>query len=255
MQSEQQKRLAVLIDADNSQPSLIEALLEEVANFGIASIKRVYGDWSSDSMRGWKDVLLDHSLQPLQQYPYTKGKNATDMAMLIDAMDILYGERMDGFCLVSSDSDFTPLAQRIRQEGLTVYGFGERKTPTAFVRACDRFIYTEVLRKDDKTAGTVTPKRKVYSTRELKQDTRLVNLIRNAVEDSADDNGWASLGVVGQNVTNRSADFDPRNYGYKKLGELVRAIQLFEIDERSMDNSPAHNIYIRNKKRRTSNSD
>lgn len=243
-------RLAVLIDADNSRHSIIEGLLEEVATYGIASIKRIYGDWSSDTMRGWKAILLDYSLQPVQQYPYTRGKNATDMRMIIDAMDILYSDNMDGFCLVSSDSDFTPLAQRVRQDGLTVFGFGEAKTPQAFVRACDRFIYSDVLRTaDTDKADTPAPRRPAGSS-DLKGDTKLVNWVRNALEDAADDTGWASLGVVGQKVANNTPDFDPRNYGYKKLGELIRAMQLFEIDERQMPNSPAHNIYIRDKRRK-----
>ena len=243
-------RLAVLIDADNSRHSIIEGLLEEVATYGIASIKRIYGDWSSDTMRGWKAILLDYSLQPVQQYPYTRGKNATDMRMIIDAMDILYSDNMDGFCLVSSDSDFTPLAQRVRQDGLTVFGFGEAKTPQAFVRACDRFIYSDVLRTTDTDkADTPTPRRPAGSSA-LKGDTKLVNWVRNALEDAADDTGWASLGIVGQKVANNTPDFDPRNYGYKKLGELIRAMQLFEIDERQMPNSPAHNIYIRDKRRK-----
>lgn len=250
MTSERQLRLAVLIDADNSQPSIIDGLLEEVATYGIASIKRIYGDWSSDNMRGWKSILLDYSLQPVQQYPYTPGKNATDMKMLIDAMDILYSERMDGFCLVSSDSDFTPLAQRVRQEGLTVFGFGQEKTPKAFVRACDRFIYTEVLRKEEKSAETTQPRRKMRSSADLKQDTKLVNIVRNSLEDSADDTGWASLGVVGQKIANAYPDFDPRNFGYKKLGELIKAMDLFQIEERPMENSPAHNIYVRDKRKR-----
>ncbi len=255
MNTDTQKRLAVLIDADNSQPAIMEGLLEEVANYGIASIKRIYGDWSSDAMRGWKNILLDYSIQPVQQYPYTRGKNATDMKMLIDAMDILYSERMDGFCLVSSDSDFTPLAQRIRQEGLTVFGFGEQKTPKAFVRACDRFIYNDILRQQQapqdskEPAAPATATTKKLNANDLKQDTRLVNMIRYGIEDAADDTGWASLGVVGQKVANSNPDFDPRNVGYKKLGELIRAMQLFEIDERPMENSPAHNIYIRDKKR------
>lgn len=253
MNTDIQKRLAVLIDADNSQPAIMEGLLEEVANYGISSIKRIYGDWSSDAMRGWKNILLDYSIQPVQQYPYTRGKNATDMKMIIDAMDILYSERMDGFCLVSSDSDFTPLAQRIRQEGLTVYGFGEQKTPKAFVRACDRFIYNDVLRQQTSTDNKETANPPITTRRlsanDLKQDTRLVTMIRNGIEDAADDTGWASLGVVGQKVANSNPDFDPRNFGYKKLGELIRAMQLFEVDERPMENSPAHNIYIRDRKR------
>ena len=250
MTNDEQMRLAVLIDADNSRHSIIEGLLEEVATYGIASIKRIYGDWSSDTMRGWKAILLDYSLQPVQQYPYTRGKNATDMRMIIDAMDILYSDNMDGFCLVSSDSDFTPLAQRVRQDGLTVFGFGEAKTPQAFVRACDRFIYSDVLRTTDTDkADTPTPRRPAGSSA-LKGDTKLVNWVRNALEDAADDTGWASLGIVGQKVANNTPDFDPRNYGYKKLGELIRAMQLFEIDERQMPNSPAHNIYIRDKRRK-----
>lgn len=253
MNNEGQKRLAILIDADNAQSSSIEGLLEEIANYGIASIKRIYGDWSSDAMRGWKKILLEYAIQPIQQYPYTRGKNATDMKMIIDAMDILYSEKMDGFCLVSSDSDFTPLAQRIRQQGLTVYGFGEQKTPQAFVRACDRFIYNEVLRRQAEEPNQKDPVQqpsKRLSTNDLKQDTKLVTMVRNGIEDAADETGWASLGVVGQKVANANPDFDPRNYGYKKLGELIRAMQLFEVDERPMENSPAHNIYIHDKKKK-----
>lgn len=250
MTNDEQMRLAVLIDADNSRHSIIEGLLEEVATYGIASIKRIYGDWSSDSMRGWKEILLDYSLQPVQQYPYTRGKNATDMRMIIDAMDILYSDNMDGFCLVSSDSDFTPLAQRVRQDGLTVFGFGEAKTPKAFVRACDRFIYSDVLRTTDIDKADTPAPRRPASSSALKQDAKLVNWVRNALEDAADDTGWASLGIVGQKVANNTPDFDPRNYGYKKLGELIRAMQLFDIDEREMPNSPAHNIYIRDKRRK-----
>jgi uncharacterized LabA/DUF88 family protein len=244
--SDGQKRLAVLIDADNTQPSIIESLLEEIANYGVATVKRIYGDWTGPHLKKWKDVLLEHAIQPIQQFAYTKGKNATDSAMIIDAMDLLYTETMDGFCIVSSDSDFTRLSARIREAGLTVYGFGEQKTPKAFVGACDRFIYTEILRKDEK--GEAPAKRP--SANELKRDSRLVTLLRNATEDSADETGWANLGTVGQNVANKAPEFDPRNYGYKKLGELIRAVDLFTIDERSSDNSPAKQIYIRDKRRR-----
>ena len=244
--SDGQKRLAVLIDADNTQPSIIESLLEEIANYGVATVKRIYGDWTGPHLKKWKDVLLEHAIQPIQQFAYTKGKNATDSAMIIDAMDLLYTETMDGFCIVSSDSDFTRLSARIREAGLTVYGFGEQKTPKAFVGACDRFIYTEILRKDEK--GEAPPKRP--NINDLKRDSRLVNLLRNATEDSADETGWANLGTVGQNVANKAPEFDPRNYGYKKLGELIRAVELFTIDERSSENSPAKQIYIRDKRRR-----
>ncbi len=246
--SEGQKRLAVLIDADNTQPAIIDSLLEEIANYGIATVKRIYGDWTSTHLKGWKEVLLEHAIQPIQQFAYTRGKNATDSAMIIDAMDLLYTETMDGFCIVSSDSDFTRLSARVREAGLIVYGFGEQKTPKAFVGACDRFIFTEILRKEDeKEDGGGTPRK---SVRELKSDSRLVNLLRNATEDSADETGWANLGTVGQNVANKAPEFDPRNYGYKKLGELIRAVDLFTIDERSSENSPAKQIYIRDKRRK-----
>lgn len=245
--SDGQKRLAVLIDADNTQPSIIDSLLEEIANFGIATVKRIYGDWTGPHLKKWKDELLEHAIQPIQQFAYTKGKNATDSAMIIDAMDLLYTARMDGFCIVSSDSDFTRLSARIREAGLIVYGFGEQKTPKAFVGACDRFIYTEILRKEDEK-DEVVPRRP--TARELKSNTRLVNLLRNATEDSADETGWANLGTVGQNVANKAPEFDPRNYGFKKLGELIREVDLFTIDERSTPGSPAKQIYIRDKRRR-----
>lgn len=242
-----QKKLAVLIDADNTSVSITEGLIAEIANYGIASVKRIYGDWTSSNLSGWKEILLEYAIQPIQQFSYTIGKNSTDSAMIIDAMDLLYTENLDGFCLVSSDSDFTRLASRIRESGLTVYGFGEKKTPRAFVGACDKFIFTEILRENDHGFAT-SPK----STKELKADTRLVNLLRNAVEDSADENGWSHLGNVGQNISNKSPDFDPRNYGYKKLGELIKAIRLFEINERSFDHSPAKAIYVRDKRKKTS---
>ncbi|RBP41546.1 NYN domain-containing protein [Garciella nitratireducens] len=241
-----QKKLAVLIDADNASPAIVDGLIAEIANYGVASVKRIYGDWTSPNLLNWKDKLLEYAIQPIQQFSYTTGKNSTDSAMIIDAMDLLYTENLDGFCIVSSDSDFTRLASRIRESGLTVYGFGEKKTPRPFVVACDKFIFTEILRENDH--GFVTSPR---STKELKADTRLVNLLRSAVDDSADENGWSHLGNVGQNITNKSPDFDPRNYGYKKLGELIRAIQLFEISERSYDNSPAKTIYIKDKRRKS----
>ncbi len=194
-----QKKLAVLIDAENAQPSIIEALLAEIAKYGIATLKRIYGDWTTPDLKGWKEILLEYAIQPYQQFRYTVGKNASDSAMIIDAMDLLYTEKLDGFCIVSSDSDFTRLASRIREAGLIVYGFGELKTPKAFVGACDKFIFTEILRKDE---PAVSSQKK--STKELKGDTRLVNLLRNAVEDSADEDGWAYLGNVGQNIANQA---------------------------------------------------
>lgn len=234
------KRLAVLIDADNTSPKIISGLLEEVATYGISSVKRIYGNWTSPSLVSWKDVLLKYAIQPMQQFEYTTGKNSTDSAMIIDAMDLLYTGKFDGFCIVSSDSDFTKLAARIREEGLIVYGFGEKKTPKAFVGACDKFIYTEILRESNQ-GFSQTRKTK----RQLMDDKKLIDLLFNAVEDAANENGWSHLGTVGQTIANKSPEFDPRNYGFKKLGELIKFIGLFTIDERTSDNSPAKAVYIK----------
>ena len=237
-------KLAVLIDADNAQPTIIDSLLSEIANYGVASVKRIYGDWTTPGLKGWKEILLQHSIQPMQQFAYTKGKNATDSAMIIDAMDLLYTGNFNGFCIVSSDSDFTKLASRIRESGLLVYGFGEKKTPSAFVSACDKFIYTEVLRaKVDESEAIVKKK-----TNELKQDTKLVSLLRNAVEASSDESGWAQLGPVGSNIAKQSPEFDPRNYGYGKLGELVTATKLFDMEERQLGTSGTKVIYVHDKR-------
>jgi uncharacterized LabA/DUF88 family protein len=239
-----QNRLAVLIDADNAQPSITEGLLSEVAQYGIASVKRIYGDWTTPSLTGWKSVLLEHSIHPVQQFRYTLGKNATDSAMIIDAMDLLYTKRFDGFCLVSSDSDFTSLASRIREEGLLVYGFGEKKTPKAFVSACDKFIFTEVLRFQDSADTAVKPK----TANELKRDTKLVALLRSALEAASDESGWAHLGTVGSNIAKQTPEFDPRNYGFSKLGELAAAIKLFDVDKRVQSDGHSKSIYIRDKR-------
>lgn len=228
-----QAKLAVLIDADNAQASIVEGLLAEVATYGIASVKRIYGDWTSPHLKSWKDVLLEYAINPIQQFSYTTGKNATDSAMIIDAMDLLYTEHLDGFCVVSSDSDFTRLCSRIREDGLKVYGFGERKTPKPFVNACDKFTYTEILRREAAPgAGPAPATLEKMSTATLKQDSRLVTLLRDAVEDSADETGWAYLAEVGKMIAKQSPEFDPRNYGYKKLGELIKATKLFETDEK-----------------------
>ncbi|MDR0563084.1 MAG: NYN domain-containing protein [Spirochaetaceae bacterium] len=244
-----QAKLAVLIDADNTQPAIIEGLLDEVAKYGIASVKRIYGDWTNTNLRSWKDRLLEYAIQPIQQFSYTTGKNATDSAMIIDAMDLLYSQKLDGFCIVSSDSDFTRLAARLRESGLMVYGFGEKKTPRAFVAVCDKFIYTEILRDDvpedadEDDAKPVSRVRKDY-----KNDRRLLKLLRDTVEDLADESGWAYLGGVGQKITNRSSEFDPRNYGFKKLGDLFRAMSQFETEERPQENGTGRLVYIRWKK-------
>lgn len=240
-------KLAVLIDADNAHPGIVDALLAEIANYGVASVKRIYGDWTAPNLKGWKEVLLNHSIQPMQQFAYTKGKNATDSAMIIDAMDLLYSKAFDGFCIVSSDSDFTKLASRIRESGLLVYGFGEEKTPAPFVAACDKFIYTEVLR----ASATDETDRKKKTTNELKQDTKLVGILRKAVEASSDDNGWAQLGPIGSHIANQASSFDPRNYGYAKLGELVKATNLFEVESRSLGTGRPNAIYVKNKSIKT----
>jgi len=246
MAVEKTERLAVLIDADNTQPAIIEGLLAEVAKYGTANVKRIYGDWTTTALRGWKEVLLEFSIQPIQQFGYTKGKNATDSAMIIDAMDLLYTGKFQGFCIVSSDSDFTKLASRIRESGLTVYGFREKKTPGPFVSACDKFIYTEVLRLKLSENEPIARK----SMAELKQDTRLVRLLRNAVEASSDESGWAHLATTGGNIAKQSPEFDPRNYGYIRLRELLEATKLFDFDERVLGNGQSKAIYVRDKRKK-----
>jgi uncharacterized LabA/DUF88 family protein len=243
----EQSKLAVLIDADNAQSVIIEGLLDEVAKYGVASIKRIYGDWTSTRLRSWKDKLLAYAIQPIQQFSYTTGKNATDSAMIIDAMDLLYSEKLDGFCVVSSDSDFTRLAARLRESGKTVYGFGEKKTPRAFVAACDKFIFTEILTdiQQEESDDDVKSEPVAKPRKDFKVDRKLLKLLRDAVDDVADESGWAYLGSVGQKINNRSSEFDPRNYGFKKLGDLFRAIPQFEIDERQPENSPGRQVYIR----------
>ena len=255
MVSENAARLAVLIDADNAQAAIIEGLLAEVAKYGTAHVKRAYGDWTGTSLKGWKDQLLAQSIQPIQQFAYTSGKNATDSAMVIDAMDLLYSGRFDGFCLVSSDSDFTRLASRLRESGLTVYGFGERKTPKPFVAACDKFIYVENLRFTDEVqdAGSgdaaKPARRKQATAAQLKNDAALVSLLRNAVEAASDDDGWAPLSSIGNIVTNQRPDFDSRSYGFAKLSDLIKATTLFELERRSPGDGKQALMYAREKRR------
>ena len=253
MVSENAARLAVLIDADNAQPAMIEGLLAEVAKFGTAHVKRAYGDWTGSSLRGWKEQLLAQSIQPIQQFAYTRGKNATDAAMVIDAMDLLYSGRFDGFCIVSSDSDFTRLAARIRESGLTVSGFGERKHPNPSVPACDKFIDIETLPYAESAAapaGEVLKPAPRASAAQLKADTALVNLLRNAVEAASDDDGWAALASVGHIITNQRPDFDSRTYGYAKLSDLMAATTLFDLDRRSPGDGKPGIIYAHAKRRR-----
>jgi len=216
--------LAILIDADNANPAIVKGLIDEVAKFGRATVRRIYGDWTTPNLAKWKEVLLEHSIQPMQQFAYTKGKNATDSTMIIDAMDLLYAGNLDGFCIVSSDSDFTRLASRLKESGKRVYGFGEKKTPRPFVAACDRFIYTEVFTRVE---GQVAPQRK--KAEELDRDRAFLDLVGGAVDDASDESGWAHLGVVGSILTKKEPDFDSRNYGYSKLRDLLKASRHFEV--------------------------
>jgi Fe-S-cluster formation regulator IscX/YfhJ len=238
-------KLAVLIDADNAQPGIVEALLAEIAKYGTAHVKRAYGDWTGPNLKGWKDQLLAQSIQPMQQFAYTHRKNSTDSAMIIDAMDLLYSERFDGFCIVSSDSDFTRLASRIRESGLIVYGFGERKTPKAFVSACDKFIYTENLQE---------PLAEPEPEEPAKVSAALVKRLRSVVEGASDEDGWAMLSHVGQILTKQSPDFDPRNYGFGKLSDLITSITVFDVDRREAGSGKHAVIYVRDRRRRTGKS-
>ena len=245
-----QDRLAILIDADNSQPKIIEGLLGEIANYGIASVKRIYGDWTNTQLSGWKKVLLEHGIQPIQQFAYTQGKNSTDSAMIIDAMDLLYTKNFDGFCIVTSDSDFTRLASRIRENGLFVYGFGEKKTPKSFMGACDKFIYTENLRDIVEVDSLDEVKSPKVISKDIMRDTKTLALVQNAVEDSADDSGWSYLASIGNIIANKSPAFDPRSYGHKKLIDLMEATKLFEFKEDEL--SRKRSVYVRCKRAKRS---
>lgn len=245
MANDSAAKLAVLIDADNAKASIITALLAEIAKYGTAHVKRAYGDWTDIHLKSWKEELLRQSIQPMQQFGYTRGKNATDSALIIDAMDLLYSGRFDGFCIVSSDSDFTRLAGRIRESGLIVYGFGERKTPEPFVAACDKFIYVENLSDKPDDAAPQKPS----SAAQLKQDSGLANLLRNAVDAASDDDGWAELGAIGSIINKQRPEFDARSYGYGKLSSLVAATTLFEIERRSSGEGRPKTIHVRNRKK------
>lgn len=235
-------KLAVLIDADNIPHSNIKGVMEEIARYGTATVKRLYGDLTRPNLTGWKAVLLENAITPIQQYGYTTGKNSTDSAMIIDAMDILYSERVDGFCIISSDSDFTRLAIRLREAGMKVIGIGEKKTPTPFIVACDKFIYIEIINapvaKKENSDDVEIP---------TKQKSELLNLISTSIDDLADENGWAFLGNVGNLIPKKQPDFDPRNYGYLKLTPLIKNLGIFEIDERKAGKNNIKHIYIRNK--------
>lgn len=247
MQNTGELRFAVLIDADNVPYSNVKGMMEEIAKYGTPTFKRIYGDWTKPTVSGWKGVLLDNAITPIQQYSYTTGKNATDSAMIIDAMDILYTGRVDGFCIISSDSDFTRLALRLRESGAKVIGMGQKKTPAPFIAACDKFIYIEILsentvglqkdedKKEDEPAANVIKK----------IDRKTIQIISASIGDLADESGWAFLGEVGNLILKKEPDFDPRNYGFKKLGQLIKSTKHFEIDERATDKSNIKLVYIK----------
>jgi uncharacterized LabA/DUF88 family protein len=238
------KRLALLIDGDNASPSDIGGVLAEIAKYGRVTLKRIYGDWANQNLAGWRNVLAEHSITPIQQPRYTVGKNATDTAMVIDAMDILYGGRIEGFCIVSSDSDFTRLASRLRESGQVVYGFGERKTPKPFVAACDKFTYVDIL-SGPQADGKSDAK---GDAQKLKGDTDLMNLLRSAIEESDDESGWSNLGAVGKQISSQKPDFDPRHYGFSKLSSLLEAIDLFEVRRESQGDQGHTGVYVRSTK-------
>jgi uncharacterized LabA/DUF88 family protein len=234
-------RLAVLIDADNVPYANVSAMMEEIAKYGTPTFKRIYGDWTKQTTSGWKTVLLENAITPIQQYSYTVGKNATDSAMIIDAMDILYSGKVEGFCIVSSDSDFTRLATRLREAGMRVIGIGEKKTPNPFITACDKFIYIEILASDDSA-----PEPKKRQQKESSQvDKRVMKLIKTTINDVADESGWAFLGEVGTLIIKKQPNFDPRNYGHKKLLNLMKVIDGIEVDERQSENGRTRHVYVR----------
>jgi uncharacterized LabA/DUF88 family protein len=227
--------LALLIDGDNASPKIVVGLMAEIANYGVASVKRIYGDWTGPNLKGWKECLLEHSIQPVQQFAYTTGKNATDGAMIIDAMDLLYTGRFSGFCIVSSDSDFARLAARIREQGVTVYGFGERKTPRPFITACDKFVYFDVLnvsgeRKDAEAAAAPKAPAAKPAPAKTPLDRAALDMLSKAVTATADEDGRANLARVGAHLAKQSPDFDPRNYGFPRLSNLVEASGIVRVE-------------------------
>lgn len=257
--------LAVLIDADNISSKSIKNMLTEISRYGTPTIKRIYGDWTKPDLIGWKNSLLEHAITPMQQYSYTSGKNSTDSAMIIDAMDILYTAKVDGFCIVSSDSDFTRLAIRLREAGKMVYGIGERKTPISFIAACSKFIYVEILGQTEIDNPDAIKETEVVEASEIAKDKDseaktgpviakpdkmiredLKNLISSSVSALADEDGWAYLAAVGALINKKQPEFDSRNYGFQKLTSLLRSLNAFELDERTSGTSRSKQIYVKN---------
>lgn len=249
MKERKDLKLAVLIDADNIPYSNISGMIDEITKLGIPTIKRIYGDWTKPTVSGWKPALLEHAITPIQQYSYTQGKNATDSAMIIDAMDILHSEKVDGFCLVSSDSDFTRLATRLRESGMLVIGIGEKKTPNPFIVACDKFIYIEIISKPGSSEVVNTTEPKSPSTKQVqyeKINSNLIELLKKSVEDLADESGWVFMAEIGALIIKKKPDFDPRNYGFSKLTPLFKSLKKhFIIDEREVENTHIKHIFVK----------
>ena len=241
-------KLAVLIDGDNIPSAHVKEMMEEIAKYGNPTIKRIYGDWTKPALTKWKNLLLENAITPIQQYGYTTGKNATDSAMIIDAMDILYPEKVNGFCLVSSDSDFTRLATRLREAGMKVYGIGEKKTPEPFIVACDKFIYIEILKGGAEETEEPPSQKKVSTHTSVDKVTKkVISLIASTISDLADDNGWAFLGDVGNLLQKKQPNFDSRNFGFPKLTPLIKSIKNFEIEERENQKGRHTLVFVRNK--------
>lgn len=255
MEPTKELKLAVLIDADNVPYANVKEMFEEIAKYGTPTFKRIYADWTKPTVSGWKKVLLENAITPIQQYSYTTGKNASDSALIIDAMDILYTGKVDGFCIVSSDSDFTRLATRLREAGMKVIGIGEKKTLTPFITACDKFIYLEILKPAEPVVAVSTGKNQKTNTVSQpkkseplsKVDPKIIKLFNDSVVDLADEDGWTFLGELGSLMLKKQPDFDPRNYGFTKMLPLIKSIGTFEVDERVTSKSNVKHIYIRKK--------
>lgn len=245
-------KFAVLIDADNVPYANVKEMFEEIAKYGTPTFKRIYADWTKPTVSGWKKVLLENAITPIQQYSYSTGKNASDSALIIDAMDILYTGKVDGFCIVSSDSDFTRLATRLREAGMKVIGIGEKKTLTPFITACDKFIYIEILKKPDSEPIVESTNKRATKTTKTnnpisKIDPKIIKLLANSISDLEDENGWAFLGELGNLMLKKKPDFDPRNYGFPKMLALIKNINQFEIDERDTGKNNIKHIYVKRK--------
>ncbi len=252
METKQDLKLAVLIDADNVPYANVKEMFEEIAKYGTPTFKRIYADWTKPTVSGWKNVLLENAITPIQQYSYSTGKNASDSALIIDAMDILYTGKVDGFCIVSSDSDFTRLATRLREAGMKVIGIGEKKTLTPFITACDKFIYIEILKKPDveivfdnkkPIKNSKAPSNNAIS----KIDPKIIKLFADSIDDLEDENGWAFLGDLGNLMLKKKPDFDPRNYGFPKMLALIKSMNKFVIDERESGKNNIKHIYVKRK--------